>query len=157
DGAATITVERIGSLTQAVTVDYATDESSPASKGPCAPTPNNTIASSRCDFDTAVGRLSFAAGDGSPKTFTVLINEDSYVEGPESLALSLSNLTGGAAFASPSTATLTITDDDLTAPATNIIDDPSDFVRQHYHDFLTREPDPGGLAFWTSQISSCGN
>ncbi|HEX3085772.1 MAG TPA: DUF4214 domain-containing protein, partial [Pyrinomonadaceae bacterium] len=117
----------------------------------------NTIASSRCDFNTAVGRLSFAAGDGSPKTFTVLINEDSYVEGPESLLLTLSNLTGGAAFASPATATLTITDDDLAAPATNIIEDPSDFVRQHYHDFLNREPDPAGLAFWTSQITSCGN
>jgi hypothetical protein len=103
-----------------------------------------------------VGRLSFAGGDGSPKTFTVLINQDSYVEGPESLALSLSNLAGGAAFASPSTATLTITDN-LTAPATNVIDDPSDFVRQHYHDFLNREPDPAGLAFWTNQITSCGN
>jgi hypothetical protein len=104
-----------------------------------------------------VGRLSFAAGDGSPKTFTVLINEDSYVEGPESLTLLLSNLTGGAAFASPSTATLTITDDNSAAPATNIIDDPGDFVRQHYHDFLNREPDPAGLAFWTNQITSCGN
>jgi len=156
EGAATITVERIGSLAQTVTVDYATDESSPASTGPCAPTPGNTIASARCDFNTAVGRLSFAAGDGSPKTFTVLINEDSYVEGPESLALLLSNLNGGATFASPSTATLTITDDDLTAPATNIVDESSDFVRQHYHDFLNREPDPAGLAFWTSQITSCG-
>jgi hypothetical protein len=29
-------------------------------------------------------------------------------------------------------------------------------VRQHYHDFLNREPDPAGLAFWTSQITSCG-
>jgi hypothetical protein len=25
-----------------------------------------------------------------------------------------------------------------------------------YHDFLNREPDPSGLAFWTNQISSCG-
>ena len=32
----------------------------------------------------------------------------------------------------------------------------ADFVRQHYHDFLNREPDPAGLAFWTSQITSCG-
>jgi len=29
-------------------------------------------------------------------------------------------------------------------------------VRQHYHDFLNREPDPAGLAFWTEQITSCG-
>jgi len=29
-------------------------------------------------------------------------------------------------------------------------------VRQHYLDFLNREPDPGGLAFWTNEITSCG-
>jgi hypothetical protein len=26
-----------------------------------------------------------------------------------------------------------------------------------YHDFLNREPDPNGLAFWTNQITACGN
>jgi hypothetical protein len=30
------------------------------------------------------------------------------------------------------------------------------FVRQHYLDFLNREPDAGGLAFWTNEITSCG-
>jgi hypothetical protein len=29
------------------------------------------------------------------------------------------------------------------------------FVRQHYLDFFTREPDAGGLAFWKDQIDSC--
>jgi hypothetical protein len=29
-------------------------------------------------------------------------------------------------------------------------------VRQHYLDFLNREPDASGLAFWTNQITSCG-
>jgi hypothetical protein len=29
-------------------------------------------------------------------------------------------------------------------------------VRQHYHDFLNREPDAAGLAFWTGEIESCG-
>jgi CSLREA domain-containing protein len=29
------------------------------------------------------------------------------------------------------------------------------FVRQHYLDFLQREPDPGGFTFWTGQISPC--
>jgi hypothetical protein len=29
-------------------------------------------------------------------------------------------------------------------------------VREHYVDFLNREPDAGGLAFWTDQITSCG-
>ncbi len=27
---------------------------------------------------------------------------------------------------------------------------------QHYRDFLNREPDPNGLAFWTNEITSCG-
>jgi CSLREA domain-containing protein len=156
-GSATITVQRLGTLTSAVTVDYATsDDSDPAQMVSCAPAPGNTIASSRCDFNTATGRLSWAAGDGTSKTFTVLINQDGYVEGPESLSLTLSNLTGGATFATPSTATLTIADDDLIAPTTNPIDDANTFVRQHYHDFLNREPDAAGLAFWTNQITSCG-
>ncbi|MBA3357411.1 MAG: hypothetical protein H0U18_16025 [Pyrinomonadaceae bacterium] len=39
---------------------------------------------------------------------------------------------------------------------TNPIDDPQFFVRQHYLDFLNREGDPEGLAFWTNEIVSCG-
>ena len=38
----------------------------------------------------------------------------------------------------------------------NPIDDPQFFVRQHYLDFLNREPDPAGLAFWTNELTSCG-
>jgi len=41
-------------------------------------------------------------------------------------------------------------------PVVNPIDDPQFFVRQHYLDFLGREPDPPGLAFWTNEITSCG-
>jgi hypothetical protein len=36
------------------------------------------------------------------------------------------------------------------------INDSADFVTQHYRDFLGREPDAGGLAFWTNEIESCG-
>ena len=38
----------------------------------------------------------------------------------------------------------------------NPIDDAQFFVRQQYLDFLNREPDSAGLAFWTNQITSCG-
>jgi hypothetical protein len=38
----------------------------------------------------------------------------------------------------------------------NPLDTTEFFVRQHYLDFLGREPDPAGLAFWTNQITSCG-
>jgi len=40
---------------------------------------------------------------------------------------------------------------------TNATDDPKFFVRQHYRDFLGREPDAGGLEYWTSRLSECGN
>lgn len=41
-----------------------------------------------------------------------------------------------------------------TAP--NPIDTAANLVIQHYRDFLSREPDPDGKAFWTNQITSCG-
>ena len=37
----------------------------------------------------------------------------------------------------------------------NKIDDPQFFVAQHYRDFLNREPDASGLAFWVNEITSC--
>src|SRR5207253_1886849 len=53
------------------------------------------------------------------------------------------------------TVTVTIMDND-TVTSTNVIDDTQDFVCQHYHDFLNRQPDASGLAFWANQITSCG-
>jgi len=38
---------------------------------------------------------------------------------------------------------------------TNPIDDGQTFVREHYLDFLNREPDPGGLSYWSDQILNC--
>jgi hypothetical protein len=37
-----------------------------------------------------------------------------------------------------------------------VIDSPDYFVRQHYLDFLGRDPDESGFNFWSDQISSCG-
>ncbi|PYS67099.1 MAG: hypothetical protein DMF73_20125 [Acidobacteria bacterium] len=153
-GFLTITVNRSGDTTGAATVDYATsDDSDPATMVSCVP-PSGGIASSRCDFTTAAGTLRFAAGETS-KTFVALISQDSYVEGPEGFPVTLSNLTGGAVFAAPSTAIVTIND---VAPALpgNVIDIAEIFVRQHYRDFLNREADPSGLQFWTNEITSCG-
>jgi len=45
---------------------------------------------------------------------------------------------------------------DININGKNAIDAASFFVRQHYLDFLNREPDQSGFNFWTSQISSCG-
>jgi CSLREA domain-containing protein len=151
--AATITVERIGDSTPAVSVDYATADDS-AVTPPILPCSTPGLVSSRCDFTTAVGTLKFAPAETS-KTFTVLISQDSHVEGAEGVTLTLSNVKGNAVLGTQSTATLTIADD-VSEPAGNPIDDPQNFVRQHYHDFLNRETDAAGLAFWTNQITSCG-
>ena len=151
-GSITITVNRSGDTTRAATVDYTTpDDSSALVVLPCSTA--SGVAQPRCDFTTALGTLPFAPGE-TAKTFIVLISQDNFVEGPETLSLTLSNLTGGAVFGSFPTATLTI-NDDLTEPATNPIDDSANFVRQHYHDFLNREADAAGLQFWTDNINNC--
>src|SRR5262249_22220377 len=85
DGFLTITVNRSGDTSPAVTVQYATSDGS-ASLLPCSTA--NGQASARCDYTTASGKLSFASGDTS-KTFIVLITQDSYVEGPETFTVIL--------------------------------------------------------------------
>jgi hypothetical protein len=51
---------------------------------------------------------------------------------------------------------VTIVDNDTGAPVTNPIDQSPFFVRQHYLDFLNREPDAPGLVFWVNNIDTCG-
>jgi hypothetical protein len=61
---------------------------------------------------------------------------------------------------SNSAGSYTIRMQDVTiAPTANLnpIDSADVFVRQHYRDFLNREPDSDGLAFWTREITSCGS
>jgi hypothetical protein len=147
-GQFTITVNRTGDISAPATVNYATADFG----APC--TNSNNRASARCDFTAAFGTLAFAGGDSS-KTFTVLINQDSYVEGFETFGVNLSSLTGGAVFGVTSSASVRI-NDDVTEPPTNTIDDAATFVGQQYHDFLNRQPDTSGLNFWTNQITSCG-
>lgn len=43
-----------------------------------------------------------------------------------------------------------------TSPASQPIDTPCFFVAQHYSDFLSREADGSGFAFWSNDISQCG-
>jgi hypothetical protein len=134
-----VTVNRTGTVSGAMTVDYST---------------SNGTASDRSDYTLSLGTLAFAAGETS-RTIPILISEDSFVEGTETLTITLSNPTGGGGLSGPTSATVVIIDD---APetTTNPIDDPETFVCQHYHDFLNREPDPAGLAFWTGEITGCG-
>jgi len=84
----------------------------------------------------------------------VPIINDVYVEGPETLTVTLSNVTGGL-LGTPSVATLTINDNDLAPGAVNPIDTVPFFIRQQYLDFLNREPEPSGLADWLAIINNC--
>jgi len=136
----TVTVTRSGDTSAANTVDYATADGT---------------ATERADYTTALGTLRFASGETS-KTFDVLVNEDSKVEGNEAFTVALSNPTGGASLGAQATTTIQIMDDGV-EPTTNVIDDAQTFVGHHYHDFLNRQPDLPGLNFWTSDITVCGS
>ncbi len=113
----------------------------------------NGIASPRCDYINSGGTLQWLAGDATAKTFSIAIVDDAYAEGNETFSISL-NSPSGATLGTQSTAAVTITDNDATN-GSNPIDNTNFFVRQQYIDFLGREPDPPGLAGWTSTINNC--
>ena len=150
-GFVTITVNRTGDLSVPVSVEYATDDT--GSSDVCS-TFNTGLASLRCDFGLTLGTLVFAPSE-TQKTFIIPITQDSYTEGPEIFTVNLFKLNGiGASFGTPSSATVTIADGTTILPP-NANDDTDAFVRQQYRDFLNREADPAGLAFWTGEINNC--
>jgi Calx-beta domain len=156
DGHVTITVTRTGDTSGPGTVDYRTLDTDTFTVG-CADTVNNLgSAYSRCDFATVVGTLSWAAGDGSSKSFDVPIIDDSYHEGNETFNVILSNPTGGT-LGSTSTATITIVDNDTVDGPNPILQTDNAgiafLVRQHYLDFLGREPE--AREPWSAILRGC--
>jgi hypothetical protein len=150
-GSASITVTRSGDTSKEVSVDYSTVNTTYV---PCAVVSGQ--AAQNCDFLLASGTLSFKAGETS-KTFSVIVIDDSRVEGNETLQLALSNPSAGAIIGPGSTATLTINDNDTAeSQTTNPVDDKQFFVKQQYFDFLSRMPDDGGFNYWTGQLGQCG-
>ena len=133
-GKAEVTINRQGDISQPATVVYKT---------------SNGTATQQADFTFVSGTLRFAANESS-KTITVPLTDDVYVENNETFHIDY-NL-GIAA-----STTVTIIDDDSLTPATNPSDDAQFFVRAHYHDFLGRTPDQGGLDYWTNQINQCSS
>jgi uncharacterized repeat protein (TIGR01451 family) len=147
---ASITVTRTNTAA-AATVDYATNDFLAAR---CDTVPAN--ASAKCDYTTAGGTLRFAAGESS-KTIVISIIDDAFVEGNETLTISLSNPTGAGLFlGSPSSATITVVDNDTDVNAANSYLNNAFFVRQQYLDFLLREPDTAGYADWFAVLNNCG-
>jgi plastocyanin len=95
----TVTVQRVGGDDGAVSVSYATA---------------NGTAVAGSDYVAASGTLSWPDGNDDNRTFQVQTIENTVVESAETINVVLSNPTGGAGLGAPSTATVTINDDDTT-------------------------------------------
>ncbi len=106
------------------------------------------------DVVGSTGRVTFAPGE-TTKTFKLFITDDSLVEGNQQFTIGLTP-EGDAVTGEFSSVAITINDNDTDPSAANVVDDPEFFVRQHYRDFLGRDPDDSGLHFWTNQITQCG-
>ena len=141
-GAATVTVTRTGDLSAPASVEY---------------TVIGGTVFERADYTTPAGRLRFAPGEAQ-RTFDVLLTDDVTQETvDETIELLIWKPEGGAAAIGFSDrAVVVIHDNDSGPAASNPIDDTAFFVRQHYHDFLNREPDASGLAFWIDNVEKCG-
>jgi hypothetical protein len=134
-------VTRTGTTTAAATVNFAT---------------SNGTASDRTDYEATLGTLQFAAGETS-KTITVFIVDDAFGESPETFNVTLSN-SAGCTLGAQTAVTVTINSNELVDganPVKNASFNNDFFVRQHYLDFLNREPDSGGLNFWKGQLNEC--
>jgi len=89
-------VNRSGGLASGVGISYAT---------------SNGTATAGSDYTSTSGTLTFNGGVTS-QTFTVPILQDSLVEGNETFNVALSSATGGGTLGSPSSAVVTIVDDE---------------------------------------------
>ena len=154
DGHVTITVTRTGDTSNASTVDYHSTDTDTFTVN-CGAKQGQAFG--RCDFATVVGTASFAAGETS-KTFTVPIINDGWGEGDETFGVALSNAIG-ATLGAQSTATITIHDNETVDQPNPILQtDPVNvdfFVRQHYLDFLGREPEQGQP--WSGLLNGCAD
>jgi len=146
-----ITITRTGSVSGSAAVNFATSDS--AGLASCSVT--NGFASERCDYATTTGTARFASGENSASVIIPIVN-DALVEGSENFAISLS-APSGVTLGSPTTATITIIDNDAAPAAQNPIDGIPFFVTQQYIDFLGRLPDQTGFNNWVATLNGCPN
>ncbi|HKP47009.1 MAG TPA: Calx-beta domain-containing protein, partial [Pyrinomonadaceae bacterium] len=147
-GSLGLLVTRTGNTSAASSVDYATSDTSGTNNCDVI----SGKASSRCDYITTLGTLQFAAGE-TFRLINIPIIDDAYAEGTETFNVTLSN-PSGATLGTQAVTTVSLSDNEGTN-GTNQIDNSGFFVRQHYIDFLNREPDAGGNNFWIGEIENC--
>jgi CSLREA domain-containing protein len=135
-GTARVNVVRTGSDESPLSVNYAT---------------TGGTASAGSDYTHVSGTLLFHTGERL-KSFNIPVLDDDLTEGGETVGVVLSNPVGGRLGSIPQ-AVVTILDDESENP----INDTTFFVRQHYLDFLGREPDEDGLQFWVENIRRCAS
>ena len=99
-GNVTIEVERVNGTAGTLTVQYSTVDGS---------------ATQPDDYTAASGTITFAPGQLS-ESFTVSVNDDAKDEENETFVVALSNASAGATIETPSSAALTIVDNDLPPP-----------------------------------------
>jgi endoglucanase len=92
-GTVTVTVNRAGGSTGAVTVQYAT---------------SNGTASAGTHYTTKTGTLSWAAGSTTAQTFSIPLATSPAFSGSKSFTVTLSAPTGGATLGTPATSTVSI-------------------------------------------------
>jgi hypothetical protein len=132
-GSATITVKRSGGSAGAVAVHYAT---------------GNGTALAGTDYQATSGTLTFGAGVPSA-TFTVsILDRGDSSHTTKALSLTLTTPTGGVTLGSPSSAALTIAENDLTHD--------EQFVQALYGDFLGRVGAVAELDGWVALLPSLG-
>jgi choice-of-anchor B domain-containing protein len=100
-GSLNVRVQRVAGRAGDATVQYAVSGGS-ASEG--------------ADFAAASGTLAWSARDSGDRVITIPLVNDSAVEGPETLTVTLSSPTNGAAIDGSSLFTVTINDNDVSAP-----------------------------------------
>ncbi len=111
-GTVTLTVNRTGGTTGAVTVDYSLGGGTATGGASCG---------GSVDYVNTGGTVSFANGETS-KAFNVTICDDAFVEADETFDATLSNATGGATIGVPNPATVTIIDNDVPAGTFSVND-----------------------------------
>ena len=146
-----VTVTRSGDTSGTSSVNYMTTDNDNFTVN-CGNIAGNAFA--RCDFATSVDTLTFLPGQ-TIKTFAIPIINDAIAEGNETFRVVLTN-PSGAIFGPTSTTTISIVDNE-SVNGPNPIFNTSFFVRQHYLDFLSREPDQAGFDAWVNLLNNCSN